>query len=69
MCFFDHSFAHIFCFPFYRKIHARIPRKYDVLSNCFKIKQLQLSLEEEKYFFRGTGSNDGIFSGLVPKHC
>ena len=52
MCFFDHSFVHIFfCFPFCRKTHAWIPRKYDVLSNCFKIQLLHLSLEEKSTFF------------------
>ena len=45
MCFFDHSSAQIsFWFSFCRKTYAWIPRKYDVLSNCFKIQQLQLSL-------------------------
>ena len=43
--------AYFFCFRFCRKTHAWIPRKYDVLSNCFKIKQLQLSLEEKSTFF------------------
>ena len=43
--------AYLFCFPFCRKTHAWIPRKYDVLSNCFKIQQLQLSLEEKSTFF------------------
>ena len=43
--------AYFFCFPFCRKTHAWIPRKYDVLSNCFKMKQLQLSLEEKSTFF------------------
>ena len=43
--------AYFFCFRFCRKTHAWIPRKYYVLSNCFKIKQLQLSLEEKSTFF------------------
>ena len=43
--------AYFFCFPFWPKTHAWIPRKYDVLSNGFKIKQLQLSLEEKSTFF------------------
>ena len=52
MCFFDHSFVHIFfVFHFVTKTHAWIPRKYDVLWNCFKIQQLQLSLEEKSTFF------------------
>ena len=41
----------LFCFPFCRKTHAWIPRTYDVLSNCFKIQQLQSSLEEKSNFF------------------
>ena len=50
------------CFPFCRKTKYEKYEKYDVLSNCFKIQQLQLSLEEKSTFFRGTGSNDGFFS-------
>ena len=37
----------IFCFSFCRKTHAWIPRKYDVLWNCFKIQQLQVSLRRK----------------------
>ena len=44
-------YAYLFCFPFCRKTHAWIPRKYDVLSNCFKIQQLQLSIEKKSTFF------------------
>ena len=43
--------AYFFCFQFCRKTHAWFPRKYDVLSNCFKIQKLQLSLEEKCTFF------------------
>ena len=43
--------AWFFCFRFCRQTHAWIARKYDVLSNCFKIQQLQLSLEEKVLFF------------------
>ena len=42
---------HFFYFSFWRKTHAWIPGKYDVLSNCIKIQQLQLSLEEKSSFF------------------
>ena len=54
MCFFDHSFGHIFllyCLSFCLKNHPLIPRKYDVHSNCLKIQQLQFSLEEKSSFF------------------
>lgn len=63
MCFFDHFFAHNF-FAF-----------------CFLVKPIWCSFElfknpvstiisrGEKFFFRGIGNGDPIFSGLVPKHC
>ena len=50
MCFFDHSFAHIsFVFHFVAKPMLEFGE--NVLSNCFKIRHLQLSLEEKSTFF------------------
>ena len=51
MCFFDHSFAHnFFLFHFVAKPMLEF-RENDVLSDCSKIQQLELSLEEKSSFF------------------
>ena len=52
MCFFDHSFAHMFfVFHFVAKPMLEFRENMMSFSNCFKIKQLQLSLEEKSTFF------------------
>ena len=67
MRFFDHSFAHIFfVFYFVAKPKLEFREINYVLSNYFKIQQLQFSLEEKSSFFCGTGSGDRLFSDLVP---
>ena len=68
ICFFDHSFAHIFFFSFCRKNHSWFLRKYDVFSDCSKIQQLQLSFEGKKFFFHSTGSWPEVGQAVTPQN-
>ena len=69
MCFFDHSFAHIF-FVFHFVAKPMLEFRENMMFFRTVLNQaITIISRGEKYFFRGTGSNDGIFSGLVPKHC
>ena len=63
MCFFDHSFAHNF-FVFYFLVKPIL-----CAFELFKNPVITIISRGEKFFFRGIGSGDRIFSGLVPKHC
>ena len=65
MCFFDHSFAHIFfVFQFVAKPMLEFRENMMFFRTVLKSSNYIIS-RGEKYFFHGTGSNDGIFSGLV----
>ena len=67
MCFFDHSFANtFFVFHFVAKPMLEFQENMMFFRTVLKSRILSLG---KKDFFRGTGSNEGIFSGLVPKHC
>ena len=69
MCFFDHSFVHIFfVFHFVAKPMLEFRENMMFFGTVLKSSNYNY-LSRRKVLFRGTGSNDGIFSGLVPKHC
>ena len=69
MCFFDHSFAHtFFVFHFVAKPILEFRGNMMFFRTVLKSSNYNY-LSRRKVLFRGKGSNDGIFSGLVPKHC
>ena len=70
MCFFDYSFAHnFFVFDFAAKPMLELRENMMFFRTVLKSGNYNYLSRRKKPFFRGTGSNDGIFSGLVPKHC
>ena len=68
MCLFDHFFAHnFFVFHFVAKPVLEFRENMMFLRIVLKSSNYNYP-SRKKGFFCGTGSNDGISSGLVAKH-